>query len=164
MLIHFRCIWLFATPWTVARQVLLSMGFPRQEYWNGLPFPPPGNLPDPGVEPTSPTLVGGFFTTEPPGKPIPFITYGVTGCLWRCSTWSVFLPIKTWLYKNPSSLDLTLQHVAILLVLQFWLVLYLLAPSLTYWVPIVWKALGTWILCWKGHLSPGSSHSHIKTP
>ena len=46
----------------------LSMGFPRQEYWNGLPFPPPEDLPNPGVKPASPALAGGFFTTEPPGK------------------------------------------------------------------------------------------------
>ena len=44
------------------------MGFPRQEYWNGLPFPSPGDLPNPGIEPSSPALAGGFFTTEPPGK------------------------------------------------------------------------------------------------
>ena len=60
---------LFATRWTVAGQDPLSMGFSRQEYMSGLPFPPPGDLPDPGIEPTSPTLAGGFFTTEPPGKP-----------------------------------------------------------------------------------------------
>ena len=47
---------LFATPWTVAYQALLSMGFSRQEYWSGLPFPSPGDLPDPGIEPRSPTL------------------------------------------------------------------------------------------------------------
>ena len=45
------------------------MGFPRQEYWSGLPFPSPGDLPDPGIEPTSPAMPGKFFTTEPPGKP-----------------------------------------------------------------------------------------------
>ena len=44
------------------------MGFSRQEYWHGLPFPSPGDLPDPGIEPTSPALAGGFFITEPPGK------------------------------------------------------------------------------------------------
>ena len=57
---------LSVTPWTVARQAPLSMGFPRQEDWSGLPFPPPGDLPDPGVEPAclmSPVLAGGFFTT-----------------------------------------------------------------------------------------------------
>ena len=58
------------TSWTVACQAPLSMGFPRQEYWSGLPFPSPGDLPDPGVEPTSPTLAGGFFTSDPPGKPL----------------------------------------------------------------------------------------------
>ena len=61
-----------ATPWSVARQVLLSMGFPRQEYWDGLPFPPPGDLPQPGIEkssPVFPALASRFFTTEPPEKP-----------------------------------------------------------------------------------------------
>ena len=60
---------LFTTPWTIACQVPLSMGFPRQECWNRLPFPSPGFLPDPGIKLASPALVGGFFTTEPPGKP-----------------------------------------------------------------------------------------------
>ena len=58
---------LFVTPWTVACQAPLSMGFSRQEYWSGLPCPPPGDLPDPGTEPVSlmsPALVGGFFTTS----------------------------------------------------------------------------------------------------
>ena len=57
------------TPWTAARQAPLSMGFPRQEYWSRLPFPSPGNLLDSGIEAESPTLAGGFFTTELPGKP-----------------------------------------------------------------------------------------------
>ena len=48
----------------VALQAPLSIGFPRQEYWNGLPFPSPENLPEPGIEPVSPVLVGGFFTTS----------------------------------------------------------------------------------------------------
>ena len=64
---------LFAILWTVARQVPLSMGFSRQEYWSGLPFPPSEDLPDPGIEPkssASPAVAGRFFTTEPPGKPI----------------------------------------------------------------------------------------------
>ena len=59
----------FTTPWTVAHQAPLLMGFPRQEYWSGLPFPSPGDLPDPGVEPASPALAGRFFTAEPPRKP-----------------------------------------------------------------------------------------------
>ena len=59
-------------PWTVAGQAPLSMGFSRQEYWIGLPFPTPGDLPDPGIEPISLKsleLTGRSFTTEPPGKP-----------------------------------------------------------------------------------------------
>ena len=58
-----------ATPWTVACQDLLSTGLSRQEYWRGLPFLPPGDLFDSGIEPTFPALAGGFFTTELPGKP-----------------------------------------------------------------------------------------------
>ena len=61
---------LFVTPWTVACQAPLFVGFPRQQYWSGLPFPPPGALPDPGIEPESLALAGGFFTIEPTGKPI----------------------------------------------------------------------------------------------
>ena len=51
----------FATPWTIAYQALLSMEFSKQEYWNGLPFPPPGDLPDPGIKPASPAVAGGFL-------------------------------------------------------------------------------------------------------
>ena len=53
-----------ATPWTVAHQVHLSMGFPRKEYWSELPFPSPGDLSDPGIEPVSPASAGGVFTTS----------------------------------------------------------------------------------------------------
>ena len=59
---------LFATPWTVAYQAPPSMGFSRQEYWSGLPFPSPGDLPDPGIEPGSPTFQADALTSEPPGK------------------------------------------------------------------------------------------------
>ena len=60
---------LFVTPWTLACQALLSVEFSRQEYWSGLPFPTPGDLLNTGIEPVSPALAGGFFATEPPGKP-----------------------------------------------------------------------------------------------
>ena len=53
---HFSCVWLFVTLWTVACQAPLSMGFSRQEYWSGLPYPAPGDLPDPVIEPESPAL------------------------------------------------------------------------------------------------------------
>ena len=56
---------LFATLWTVAHQAPLSMGFSRQEYWSGLPFPSPGDLPDPGIESRSPTLQADALTSEP---------------------------------------------------------------------------------------------------
>ena len=62
-------VWLFATPWTVAHQAPPSMGFPWQEYWSWWPFPPSWDLPAPKIEPVSPALAGGFFTTDPPGKP-----------------------------------------------------------------------------------------------
>ena len=64
---HFSHVWLFVTPWTVAHQAPLSMGFSRWEHWSGLPGPPPGDLPHPGVEPTSlasHALAGRFFTTS----------------------------------------------------------------------------------------------------
>ena len=73
------CVPLFATPWTEACQAFLSVGFPRKECWSGLPFPFPGDLPNPGIKPMSPefpALAGGFFTTEPPGKHL---------IHWRCS-------------------------------------------------------------------------------
>ena len=63
----FSCVWLFVTLWTVTCQALLSLGFSRQEHWSGLPCPPPGDLTDPEIEPSSlmsPALAGGFFTTS----------------------------------------------------------------------------------------------------
>ena len=75
-------VWLFPTPWTITCQAPLSMGFPRHEYWSGLPFPPSGALPHPGIKPASPALAGRFFTTEPPGKPCP--------CYSQNKTWSTY--------------------------------------------------------------------------
>ena len=63
----FSPVWLFVILWTVAQQALLSMGFSRQKSWSGLPCPPPGDFPDPGIKPislVSPALAGGFFTTS----------------------------------------------------------------------------------------------------
>ena len=82
------------TPWTVASQVPLSMGFSRQEYWNGLLFPSLGDLPNPGFESVSPALAGGFFTTQPPEKPLqssrkpvnglwPVMLYRVVTVFWK---------------------------------------------------------------------------------
>ena len=70
VLSRFSHVGLFETPWTVAHQAPLSMGFSRQEYWSGLPFPSPRDLLDPGMEPTSPALAHRFSTTESPGNPL----------------------------------------------------------------------------------------------
>ena len=72
---RFSRVRLFATPWTVARQAPLSMGFSRQEYWGGLPCPPPGDLPDPGIEPEPPALAfpgdsGGKVSAYCTGDPV----------------------------------------------------------------------------------------------
>ena len=68
----------FATPWTIAFQASLSMGLPKEEYWSGLPFPSPEDLLDPGIEPTSSALAGGFFTTSHQGSPrVPWISVKV---------------------------------------------------------------------------------------
>ena len=83
----------FATPWAVACQALLAMEFSRQEYWSGLPYPTPGHLPDPGIEPRSPELQADFLLSEPPGKP------PVCQQVWKTQQWpqdwerSVFIPI-----------------------------------------------------------------------
>ena len=67
MLSHFSCVQLFETPWTIAHQASLSLGFLRQGYWSGLPCPPPGALPNAGIKPVplrSPSLASGFFNTS----------------------------------------------------------------------------------------------------
>ena len=74
------CVWLFATPWKVTYQAPQSMGFSRQEYWSGLPFTSPGDLPNPGIEPRSPALQTDALLSEPLGKPFafsfsPFLSY-----------------------------------------------------------------------------------------
>ena len=100
------CVWeilshvrFLTTQWTVAHQVPLSMDFSRLEYWSRLPFPPPGDLPDPGIEPVSlaspPVLTGRFFTTVPSGKPMIIFTGALyfLGCI-PITAW--YYPISTW--------------------------------------------------------------------
>src|SRR5574337_843263 len=74
MLSHFSHVRLFATLWTVALQALLSMGFSRQDYWSGLAFHSPGDLPDPGVEPEPSSLQADSLPSEPPGKPEEYLS------------------------------------------------------------------------------------------
>ena len=90
MLSHFSRVCFFATPWTIAGQAPLSMGFSRQEYWSGLPCPPPGDLPNPGFKPaslTSPALAGGFFTSSATFVSKLYI-------FWSSTTAKNFCPIK----------------------------------------------------------------------
>ena len=68
-MLELSCVQLVVTPWTVPHQAPLSMEFPRQEYWSGLPFPPPGDLSNPGIEPVSPALQEDFSPAELLGKP-----------------------------------------------------------------------------------------------
>ena len=71
--VHAQSRLTFVTPWTAARQASLFMAFSRQEYWSGLPFPSPRDLPNPGIKPASPALAGGSFPLSSPGKPLHFI-------------------------------------------------------------------------------------------
>ena len=94
---------LVTTPWAAACQAPLSTRSPRQEYWGGLSFPPPADLPDPEIEPTSSALARGFFTTEPPGKP-PFCGYPMLClvaplCPTLCDPWPVA-------YQGPLSMGI----------------------------------------------------------
>ena len=69
------------TPWTASCQAPLSMEFSRQEYWSGLLFPSPGDLPNPAIKPASPALAGSFFAIEPPGKPVSCVCVCVCVCM-----------------------------------------------------------------------------------
>ena len=71
------CVQFFETPWTVAYQAPPSMGFSRQEYWHGLPFPSPGDLPDSGIEPSAPTFRANALPSEPLGKPLAMFQYKI---------------------------------------------------------------------------------------
>ena len=87
-------VWFFATPLTVDHQAPLSMEFSRQDYWSRLPFPSPGDLPDPGIElmfPASPALVGGFSTTVPPGKKVSILILNFPWTVREThSSWTVY--------------------------------------------------------------------------
>ena len=86
------CAQLFATPWNCSPPISLSMGFSRQEYWSGLPFPPSGDLPNSGMEaesPVSPALAGGFFTTDPSQADIPPWAALLASLSWNSSLSSV---------------------------------------------------------------------------
>ena len=91
-----------ATPWTAARQAPLSMGFSRQEYWSGLPFPSPGDLPDPGIKPGSPALQVDSLPSEPPGKPtVVLASHKSNPALWGfCDCFKLLLHWVIYLFKK----------------------------------------------------------------
>ena len=92
------------TPWTVVRQAPLFMGFPRQEYWSGLPFPPLGNSPNPGIKPTSPALAGRFLHHA----------LSISLCLWRISD-KRHIPILKWLLPGdfPTDIDRNTKYMTL---------------------------------------------------
>ena len=81
-------VWLFAIPWTVTHQAPLSMEFSRHEYWSGLPFPSPVDLPDPGNKPVSPTLQADSLTSEPPGTCLINYTVVMDYIIWFSKCWT----------------------------------------------------------------------------
>ena len=95
---------LFVTPWTVTYQVPLSIGFSRQKYWSGLPFPPPGDLPNPGVEPRPPTLQADALLSEPPGKPHT-IVYRLQSHTFVC-----FMYFGRWVLHTKTSINFSHPH------------------------------------------------------
>ena len=96
----------FFNPWTIGHQAPLSMGFPRQEYFSGLPFPSPGDIPDLVSKPESSALAGGFLTTEPPGKPHRLWWRNTKGaCRVDQEVWSILLSNMwaVWLWSHPDT-------------------------------------------------------------
>ena len=91
---------LFVTPWIVAHQAPLSMGFSRQEYWSGLPFRSPGDLPDPGIEPGSPTLQADPLTFELPGKPQSIYEWNANSKFWLSNDYGDFPQHLEKLFSN----------------------------------------------------------------
>ena len=96
----FSCVQFFMTPWNVAHQAPLSMGFPRQEYWSGLPFPSPRDLPNQGIEPASLALAGRFFITDPPGKPASTLSYCVVPVTVGCHVTLMYSSVSRDLLVN----------------------------------------------------------------
>ena len=112
-----NCVHLFLTPWTVAHQASLSMGFPKLKYWRVLPFPPPSDLPDPGVKPVTPMLpelAGRFFTIEPTGKVNSVVFTSPEGALQvvfygEASPWNLRGILSMSSYVSPAKLYISLM-------------------------------------------------------
>ena len=127
VLSHFSCVQFFPAPWTVAHQAPMSMGFSRQEYWSGLPFLSPEDLPNPGIEPRSPSLQADSLTSEPPGKPQLLSYWSLNVCVHYTVLSVVHYQIKFSKHVFLLSLScLNLQGLPLLL-----------RKSLTFWNPKV---------------------------
>ena len=117
MLSLFSRVRLFETPWTVAHQAPLSMGFSMQEYWSGLPCPPPGDLPNPGIEPTSlmsPALAGEFFITSATCEaPIASTVYKHDVAVLTLLFYSTLLRTQQARYQEPHFTDKETDEVAV---------------------------------------------------
>jgi len=100
-------VWLFATPWTIAYQAPPSIRFSRQEYWSGLPFPSPGDLPDPGIKPQSPAFQADALTSEPPGKPPNIHSVQFSSVLLLSRVWLFTTP---WIAACQTSLSITISQ------------------------------------------------------
>ena len=105
---HSSCVRRFVTAWTVACQAPLSMGFSRQEYWSGLPFPSPGDLPNPGIELGSPALQAVSLPSEPLGKPTLIDTYRQLTQCWVTAT-QRFIMVILYNFKNVNLFRFTLS-------------------------------------------------------
>ena len=101
---RFSGVHLCATLWTVACQAPLSLGFPRQEYWSRLPFPPPGDLPEPAIEPMSPAFAGGFFTTSAAWKALAHARHSISIC-WVLKSLLIFTLLLPLTHHNHSQLN-----------------------------------------------------------
>ena len=94
------CVWLFVTPWTVACQAPLSIGFSKQKYQSGLPCPPPGNLPNPGIRPGSPALQADSSLSKHPGKPIYIYMYLYIHIFFRFLSLICYYKVYLYLYMS----------------------------------------------------------------
>ena len=148
---------LFVTPWTIAHQAPPSKGFSRQEYWSGLPFHSPRDLPDPGIKPRSPTLQADALTSEPPGKPrrqvrwssIPISLRIFHSLLWSTQSKALAWPMKEKFFWNSLALSMIQRMLAkwILVPLPFLNPAYTSGSSrFTYCWNLSWRILGITLL------------------
>ena len=144
----------FATWWTVAWQTSLSMEFSRQEYWSGLPCPPPTDLSDPGIKPVSPALAGGFFTIVLPGKQCPrYILQKVQKCKNN-------IQYKLSLSHSQSHKILPVDcfmpcHCFRLFTAVYFLMFFVYHLSLVLFLSLLFlSSFFVWILCWFSLLVP----------